>query len=168
VQKLGKGSHEPHFVGDLLLRREQEPLFAFDQPGIELRIDEGRKSHEAGQEIDVVRDADHSVLSQRSPHAGQRLLAIGSPDDQLGNHRIIVGGDLVALLDPGINANRVALGRRNKMNEAAGRRQEAFIRILGIDARLDCMTVDLELLLGQGATADHWRPEAATRRDRVR
>ena len=36
------------------------------------------------------------------------------------------------------------------MNEAAGRRQEAFIRILGIDSRLDVMTVDLELLLGQG------------------
>src|SRR4029077_9369517 len=132
MQKPGRASHEPHVAGNLLLRREQQSLFAFDQPGIKLRIDEGRKGDETGQEIDVVRDADHSVLSQRSPHAGQRLLAIGAPDDQLGDHRIVVGCDLVALLDPGINANRVALGRRNKMNEAAGRRQKASIRILGV------------------------------------
>ena len=63
VQKLGKGSHEPHVAGNLLLRREQQSLFAFDQPGIKLRIDEGRKGDETGQEIDVVRDPDHSVLS---------------------------------------------------------------------------------------------------------
>ena len=36
VQKLGKGSHEPHVAGNLLLRREQQPLFAFDQPGIKV------------------------------------------------------------------------------------------------------------------------------------
>ena len=36
------------------------------------------------------------------------------------------------------------------MDQAPGRRQEAFVRILGIDSRLDCMAVDLELLLRQG------------------
>ena len=85
MQKLGKSSHKPHLAGDLLLWREQQALFAFDQPGIELRIGEGRRGDETGQEINVVRDAHYSVLSQRSPHAGQRLLAIGSPNDQLGD-----------------------------------------------------------------------------------
>src|SRR5258708_34491144 len=100
--------------------------------------------------MDAFREADHSGLRQRLPHAGHRLLAIGPPDEQLGDHRIVVGRDLVALLDPGINANRVALGWWNEMDEAPGRRQETFVWILGIDSRLDCMTVDLELLLGQG------------------
>src|SRR6476620_10242649 len=59
MQKLGKGSHEPPVAGNLLLRREQHSRFAFVEPGIKLRIDEGRKREETGQEIDVVRDADH-------------------------------------------------------------------------------------------------------------
>src|SRR5260370_17623231 len=43
VQKLGKGSHQPHLAGDLLLRREQGPLFAVDQPAITLSIAQERK-----------------------------------------------------------------------------------------------------------------------------
>ncbi len=36
------------------------------------------------------------------------------------------------------------------MDEAAGRRQETFVRILGIDSCLDGMAVDFKLLLRQG------------------
>ena len=57
--------------------------------------------------------------------------------------------DRVALLDPGVDANVLRDRRGHEMHEPAGRGKEARARVLGVDARLDRVAVDRELVLAQ-------------------
>jgi hypothetical protein len=85
---------------------------------------------------------------------GQRGGTVGGMGDQLGDHRVIPGGDLVTLADPRIHPHGAALesGGRGKgeVGEPAGRRQEAALGILGIEPGLDGMAVDPQVALGEG------------------
>ena len=73
--------------------------------GVEVGVGEGRAGHQPRQEVDVVGHADHAVLRQRLEHARQRLRRSLVPDDQLGDHRVVVRRDRVALLDAGVDAH---------------------------------------------------------------
>ena len=103
---------------------------------------------DALQEGDVGRDADDLVLGERLGEPPQRRRPILAVDDQLGDHRIVVRRDLVAGAHAGVHAHR---RRRSpaprRCDERADRRQEAAVRILGVDARLDRVTAKRELVL---------------------
>ena len=138
---------------------KQERALALDEAGVEIGVRERGTRDEARQELDVVRHADDAVLRQRLQHARQRELARLVPHDELGDHRIVVRRDLVALLDAGVDAHVQRFRRRREMHELAGRRQEAAIGILGVDARLDARGRGSRAAPASAATA---RP-AATR-----
>ena len=124
-------------------------MFALDQSSVEIRLRKRRTGDEARQELDVVGDADDAILRQRLQHARAGPLARVVADDQLGDHRVVVRRDLVAFLDAGVDAHVQRLGRRRQMQQPAGRGQEALVRIFGVDARLDGMAANSQLLLRQ-------------------
>ena len=75
-------------------------------------------------------------LGQRAAGAGQRLLAGGAGDDQLGQHRVELAADHRAGLDAGVQPHAGA-GRRLELGDGAGRGQEAAAGVLAVDAELD-------------------------------
>ena len=147
--QFGQRGQQPHLVGCGRLRGEQVGLLALDQRGVQVGVRERRHAHQPRQELDVVGHAEHAVLRQRLAHARQRGLARAVPDDQLGDHRVVVRRDRVALLDAGVHAHMLAFRRRRQVQQLAGGRQEALVRVFGIDARLDRVAVDGQLLLAQ-------------------
>ena len=102
-----------------------------------------------------------------SPQASARRAAaasrVGAVGDQLGDHRVVEGRDLAALLHRAVDAH-VALGQA-KSGQRAGRRQEAVGGILGIEARLHGVAVHADLRPGSAAAARPTRRAAATRPD---
>ena len=114
-------------------------------------------------------------FSQRFAHPRDRLRSILAPHNQLGDHRIVKRRDLVTGADAGVDPNgsrpverfavRVAregnVLRRCVVSQTPGRRQEARVRIFGVDPRLEGMAGDRERLLqfrqhrGQRLTGRH-------------
>ena len=90
--------------------------------GHERRLEPSRGDVEAADaaEVRIVDDvlvdghrggnALHRELGQRAARTGQRLLAIGAGDDDLGDHGIERGLDGVALVDPQLQADAGAQG----------------------------------------------------------
>jgi hypothetical protein len=113
------------------VRREEKVAAALDQAGVEIGVGKGRAGHQARKKVDVGADPDDAVVGQRLPHARQRGMAVDVPDDQLGDHRVVIRRDLVALLDAGIDADVETLGRARQMQQATGRRQKI---VLGFSA----------------------------------
>ncbi len=83
---------------------------------------------------------------------------------QLGDHRVVVDGDLAALDHAGVDAHRrlarAALGGRPIERDAAGGGQELARGVFGIDARLHRPSVKADVLLAKiqrlaGSHADH-------------
>ncbi len=147
--ELGQGGEEPGLLGRLAPRREEELLLALDEGGVEVGAREGRRGDEPRQELDVVRDAHDPELREGGLHARQGQLARRVPDDQLRDHRVVPGRDLVALLDARVDPDVVrGLGLR-EVEEPPGRRQEPLVRVLGVDPGLEGVAVDPELLLGE-------------------
>ena len=70
---------------------------ARDQTGVDMAACEGLVCNKALQEVDVGRDADHLTFGERGAQLPQRLAAVFAPCHQLGDHRIVVLADLVAL-----------------------------------------------------------------------
>ncbi len=96
--------------------------------------------------------------------ASSRRRAMG---DDLRDHRIVVGRHHVARLDAGIDAEALAVGKAERP-ELARRGQEAPLRVLGVEPRLDRVAVDRELGLRRTAAARPRRRGTAARRDRAR
>ena len=55
--------------------------------------------------VEFRRNADDAVLRQGLPHARQRLTAISAPDDQLGDHRVVVRADRIAAAHAAVDAH---------------------------------------------------------------
>ncbi len=72
-------------------------------------------------------------------------VAIASPDDELGDHRIVVDRDLRAAEDAGVVAHPRAL-RQPQALDLARRRRELAERILGVEADLDRMSARLDIV----------------------
>ena len=106
----------------------------------------------------MARPADREAV-ERVAEPGDRLGAVGAVRAQLGDHRVVEHRDLAAFDHAGIDPDAGTLGLE-VVDQAAGRRQEAARRILGIDARLDRPAVapDVALLEAEplaGGDPDH-------------
>ena len=153
-------------------RRRAEPrgVVLCDESGVEITGGEARMREQRRLERDIARDAaDHETV-ERLTHARDRLVTVPTVHDELGDHRVIVHGDLAALVDAGIDAYAATrrhrlrgfhvLRRRPVLHQAAGRGQEVAERIFGVDAALDRPTFALDVLLLErellaGCDADH-------------
>ena len=132
-QDLGRGR---------LRRREEYGAMAADEAGIELGCGKGRVRRDRRQEAQIGADADDLVIGQCPAQALHRAGAVAIPDDQLGDHRVVMHRDRVARPHPGIDPDMRPLIRRAQMHQPADRRQEIAAGILGIDPNFDRMAVD--------------------------
>ena len=64
-------------------------------------------------------------LFDRAPHARQRLLAVASPDDDLGQQRIVIGRRGVAREHVGVHAHPWTAGEVRGVDVAGVRRETA-------------------------------------------
>ena len=78
----------------------------------------------------------HHRVGHRAAQARDRLLARGAVGDDLGQHRVEVGGHGVALGEAGVDADAGA-GRQPQQADPAGGGGEAARRVLGVQADLD-------------------------------
>ena len=99
------------------------------------------------QKVEVVPQpiAPNLVTGERMQHEAPRLVAGRAVRDELGNHRVVVDGDLAALDDAIVHAHRAfASGRRHHCSlvwghvprKRAHRGQEPPQRVLGVHAAL--------------------------------
>jgi hypothetical protein len=124
--------------GALLL---DEPALAadpVDPAGVGARVDHlglvEQVEHEA-----LVRRAtgdDHRGLRHRAAQPAQCLVAVPAVRDDLRDHRVEVTGDRVALADAGVHPD-AGPARQVQPDDAAWRRGEVAVRVLGVEPRLD-------------------------------
>ena len=136
-------SGEPDFPARLSLRREQDGVLPVNQRGVEIRRRKRGRAHQAIQECDVVRDADNADFIKGSAHPCQGQLACFVPDDELGNHRVVVRRNFIARGDSGIHAHMARWRRRGEVFQSPDRRQETALRILSVNAGLERVAVHL-------------------------
>ena len=86
------------------------------------------------------------VLGERAQHARRGLLAVGVPDDELGHHRVVHRRDLAARAHPGVHAH-AGSARLDVGPDPAGRRRELLRRVLGVDAALDRVAAQDDVVL---------------------
>ena len=108
-------------IGEVAQRRGGDPA-----RGEEIGTGDGAQIIEIG--LDPRDRAVVEGLAQR----GERRRAILAGHDDLGEHRVVVRGDLGAGLDPTVDAG---LGREPHFGEEAGARGEIGVRDLGIEPR---------------------------------
>ncbi len=75
-------------------------------------------------------------LPHRPTQPGQRLVAGAAVGDDLGDHRVEVGGDGVALADAGVDADPRPRGQVEQ-RDPSGRGREVPVRVLGVEPGLD-------------------------------
>src|SRR5271157_425631 len=91
-------------------------------------------------------DALDHVLIQRPSHAVYGAGARRVPDDELGHQGVVVWRNLVARVGAPVNAHARA-SRSHVRRDLARRREEVLLGVLGVDAALDGMAVDLNVAL---------------------
>ncbi len=139
--------------------REQRIVVTRDQAGIQVRRGKRLRCHEPPQERHIRGQPDQVDAAQRLQHARERLFAVAAPDDQLGDHRVVVRTDGIALAHARVDAHRrrFAAGlrvdrelhrrRRAQHLQRADRGQEVALGVLGIDAGLQRVAVDAQFVL---------------------
>src|SRR5580693_9683182 len=131
----GGARHSCGLAGQILLE-PMDVVIAVDDVGL---ADQGPKQRQRGL------DAFHHHFVQRTAQPHQALGAGLAVHDQLADQRVVIRWDDVALIDGGIDPHAEAT-RRVVLQDLAGRRPEGD-RIFGVDAALDGVAVDDELLL---------------------
>src|SRR5690606_32019789 len=109
---------------------------------------EAAVGHDPLLQRDVGLDPVHHHFAERHAHARDRGGAVGPVHDQLADHRVVVRGYAVALVDVRVHAHAGAAGAVEVLDEA-GRGQER-LRVLGVDAALDRMPLEHDVVLLQG------------------
>ena len=142
---------EPQLVVVGLHRRGQERdarvrarlVHALGRPPLEpAGVDLGAAHLGAVEELEekrLVRGAavqDDGALREGAPEPGERLAPIGSVGDDLGDHRVEIGGHGVALRHAPVDP-QARSGRKAEVDEGAGGGREAGVGILGVEPDLD-------------------------------
>ncbi len=107
----------------------------------------GRAGHDLGAVQQIEEEGlgrgpapqDDGGLAQRDPQPGERLRAVPAPGDDLGDHRVVLRRDDVALAEPGVDPHPRAGGQAHQLDAARGR-GEALLGVLGVQPRLHRVT----------------------------
>ena len=95
-------------------------------------------------------DAVDEELLERPARAREALLAVAPPDDELAEQAVVERRHHVALVDVAVEAHpRTA--RRDPLRDEPGDGMKFFRRVLGVDAELDGVALDLDVLLRERA-----------------
>ena len=78
----------------------------------------------------------HGGLGHRATQPRKRLVAGAAEGDDLGDHRVEVGGDAVALADAGVHPD-ARTRRQLEQRDPARRRREVAVGVLGVEPGLD-------------------------------
>ena len=103
-----------------------------------------RLADQPAQEPQVRGQTQHDGLVERPRQAVERICPVVPARDDLGEHRIEPATDLVALGDAGIDPDALP-GRPSKALDAPGRGQEPVLGILGVEADLDRVAVQVDV-----------------------
>ena len=103
--------------------------------------------HQGREEGNIVRNAPNVIRVKRTAHAPDRFVAGPPAGDQLGDHRVVIHADLVALVYAGIDANVRGLFRWPVTRQPPDRRHEIAEWIFGINAGFDGPAFQLHILL---------------------
>jgi hypothetical protein len=117
------------------LGRKSFRILLGDEAGVEIALHETRMGEQRRLERNVARDATNHEPVECLAHAGDRLVAIASMDDQFGDHRVVKHRDLAAFVHAGIDTNAATVGhrlrglhvlrRRSVFDQATGRTAES-------------------------------------------
>ncbi|MNQ47166.1 hypothetical protein D3C85_610020 [compost metagenome] len=119
----------------------------FQAAGPRIAGGEGCVGQDLAQVVAVGFHAVQHTVRQRPVQLGAGQITVRRPGDQLGDHRVEVGRDLAAGLDPGVDAQGLAVGfGEGHGGEQAGAGLEVAARVLGVQARLDGVATGLEAL----------------------
>ena len=92
-------------------------------------------------------------LLERPDHAGDGGGAVLAPHDELADEVVVVLADLVAGLVAAVPADAEAL-RGDQLGDRAGGGEElAAGRVLGVDAHLDGVAAEVDVVLGEATAA---------------
>lgn len=121
-----------------------------DEPGIEVPAAEGRVVNDGQVERDGGLDPEHAHVPQGTIGAGQQVVPLQGPADQLGAHRVVMRRDGVAGVDGPVGAHARA-ARGEVAGDAAEARQEVVLRVFRVDAELHRIAAagDLRLFVAQ-------------------
>ena len=108
-----------------------------DEAGLDVAGDEGLAAAQALEELDVGAEAGDLVLAQGEVELADGRLAVAAADDELGDHAVVGLRDGVALDEAGVDAHVGVGRRRGEVHQPARVREEAAVRVLGVDAGLD-------------------------------
>ncbi len=97
---------------------------------------------------------DDGGLGHGAAQPGERLVAGAAVGDDLGDHRVELRGDGVALADAGVDADAGAGGQLEQGDAARGRREVA-VGVLGVEPRLDGVALLGRLLALEAAAGRH-------------
>jgi hypothetical protein len=117
------------------------------QPGgVYLAAAKGRRIGKAPQESHVGRQPDDRGLIQRVHQRQPGRLAGGTVHDDLAQHRVVPGADLLPTVQRGVHPRprRPPHGSRQ-----SGLRQEPVVGVFGVDPGLDGVPADRQVVLGE-------------------
>ncbi len=121
-------------------RIAQPPLLAHavDPAGVGARVDDLLGVEQVEQEALVGRTSldQHTGLRHRAAQPRQRLGAVTAVRDDLGDHRVEVGGDRVSLGDTGVDPHTGPRGQPQQ-GDPARRGGEIAVGVLGVEPGLD-------------------------------
>ena len=104
--------------------------------GVEPSREEIRVLHNGFHEGDRGFHPTEHIFLQRSPHAADGFFPGSATDRQLGEQRVVIGGDGVILIDCAVDADADA-ARREIRGDRAGTGPEVVAGIFGVDSALN-------------------------------
>ncbi|MCY1344045.1 hypothetical protein D9M69_300730 [compost metagenome] len=118
----------------------------FQAAGPRRAAGERRVDQDLPQVVAVGFHAVQHRVGQRLAQRGAGLGAARRPGDELGDHRVEVGRNLAAGFDPGVDAQRLAVGLGEvDGGEQARARLEVAARVFGVQACLDRVAAGLQV-----------------------
>src|SRR5690606_26178413 len=88
-------------------------------------------------------------LLERTDRAGDGDVTVAAPDAELAGEVVVVLADLVALFVATVPAHAVARGHAELGDGTGGGEELALGDVLGVDADLDRVPADLDVVLGE-------------------
>ena len=137
IEQRTRADCRQHVRGHVVGRRHDLGQMTIQIAGVDAGFDHRRVPAQTFQKIDVALGADHHRLRQGLAQQRQGLATIGLVHDQLGDHRVVMHADRIALDHPGIDAHASVGLRQVQQFEFAAARQKALFRILGVQAHFD-------------------------------
>src|SRR5210317_1152 len=106
---------------------QQQVAMIFNEMGAQLSLSEGAAGSNIVEKGEIGAQAADTILAQRPDQAGQCTLPVFIPNDQLGDHRIVVDADLVTLQHPCVYPHMAAFRGWLQIMKLARRGQEIMV-----------------------------------------